>query len=78
MKPAGYPLPWHDVLDVPYYQVNSVFGVFVRGWSSYQAKRGMQELIPAIDRMLDRFPKLRDRVARWMAGCDWAELRGEA
>lgn len=51
-KPAGYPLPWCELLDAPYWQVNLALCVARDGWSIWQSHKPMVEIIPEIDRLL--------------------------
>lgn len=52
MKPQGYPLPWCDALDAPYWRANLLLGATRPGWTEWQARKDMREIIPEIDRVL--------------------------
>jgi len=52
MKPSGYPLPWCEKLDLPYYQINLQLCFSVPGWGERQAYKPMSEIIPWIDELL--------------------------
>jgi hypothetical protein len=51
-KPEGYPLPWCERLDIPYWQINVTMCAHAQGWREWQSGRGMTEIIPEIDRRL--------------------------
>lgn len=51
-KPAGYPLPWCERLDMPYFRVNMLLIFSRQGWSEWQARKSMAEIIPVIDDLL--------------------------
>jgi len=53
-KPEGYPLPWCDELDRPYWQINVLLCLTRPGWREWQGKRPMAEIIPDIDNLLRR------------------------
>ena len=53
MKPAGYPLPWCEQLDVAYWQVNVGLCRHLPVWSYWQAHKPMKEIVPVIDWLLD-------------------------
>lgn len=52
MKPNGYPLPWCDALDVPYYKINLALCLQLKGWKEKQRHRPMSEIIPWIDELI--------------------------
>lgn len=49
MKPEGYPLPWHDELDTPYWKLNARLCLISAAWRDFQKNKNMNELIPHID-----------------------------
>lgn len=56
MKPAGYPLPWCDALDTPYWWINFVLCSAREGWAKWQSKLSMAEIIPEIDKLIISAP----------------------
>ena len=52
----GYPLPWCDALDAPYWVVNFQWCGSREGWRKWQAGKPMSEIIPEIDRLLPTAP----------------------
>ncbi len=52
MAPSGYPLPWCDVLDAPYWQINIQLCSLSADWKSFQRGRAMADVIPVIDRLI--------------------------
>jgi hypothetical protein len=50
--PVGYPLPWCDMLDVPYWRINAFLCNFRAGWREWQAGLPMSRIIPEIDALL--------------------------
>ena len=54
--PAGYPLPWCDALDTPYWQVNMFLCNFRAGWREWQGGLPMSKIIPEIDKLLSPLP----------------------
>ena len=52
MKPATYPLPWCDVQDVAYWQVNLWLCAVDLEWRAWQRGRSMAEIIPRIDSLI--------------------------
>lgn len=52
MKPDGYPLPWCEAVDMPYWAINSMLIDRKCGWAEFQANRPMAEIIPEIDKLL--------------------------
>ena len=53
-KPKGYPLPWCDKLDMPYWKVNIFLICKYKDWSFFQKNKSMREIIPVIDWLLER------------------------
>lgn len=54
MKPEGYPLPWNDAMDLPYWQINAILCFGREGWREWQGPRTMREIIPEIDAIISR------------------------
>lgn len=54
MKPEGYPLPWCDALDAPYWAINMDFILGLSGWLDWQSGKPMSEIIPKIDELLEK------------------------
>lgn len=52
-KPEGYPLPWCEALDAPYWQLNLRLIALRPGWSDWQKSRPMSEIIPEIDVLIE-------------------------
>lgn len=51
-KPDGYPLPWCDKLDMPYYAVNLLL-CNKKEWRECQAYKRMDVIIPWIDKWIE-------------------------
>ncbi|MCT8002972.1 hypothetical protein NZL82_13915 [Sphingomonas sanguinis] len=47
MKPEGYPLPWCDEVDAPYWHLNLLF-CSNRDWARWQRDRSVGEVIPVL------------------------------
>lgn len=62
--PAGYPLPWCEQLDLPYWKVNMMLCGTVDGWRSWQAHKPMAEIIPKIDEKLAACSSKSDEAKR--------------
>lgn len=50
-RDAKYPLPM-TVDGVPYFSINMVLCMMVPGWSDWQARKEMAEIIPVIERAM--------------------------
>lgn len=48
----GYPLPWCDEFDVPYWVANIDLIRSREGWAEWQSRRSMNEIIPEIDLLI--------------------------
>lgn len=48
-KPEGYPLPWNDEWDEPYWKINIYCCTLIPGYSEWQKGMKMDEIIPYID-----------------------------
>lgn len=59
MKPAGYPLPWCDFFDAPYWQVSVVIVAIIPEWGKWTRGKPMSEIIAEIDRMIAASKKVR-------------------
>ncbi|HEX8418965.1 MAG TPA: hypothetical protein VF638_03020 [Sphingomonas sp.] len=53
MGADGYPLPWCDELDAPYWQINIGLNINRRGWGEEHAGHSMAEIIPSIDALIE-------------------------
>lgn len=53
MKPEGYPLPWCERLDKPYFKINFMLCMTREGWWEYQKGIPMYRLIPEIDQIIE-------------------------
>lgn len=60
-KPEGYPLPWCEALDIAYWQINMTLCLRFKRWSKWQAGKPMAEIIPVLDRLIE---KKRERFAK--------------
>jgi hypothetical protein len=61
-KPKGYPLPWCDLTDRPYWRENLNLFLTEEGWWEYQRNRDMGELIPMIYNILVKRTATYDEV----------------
>jgi hypothetical protein len=52
-KPEGYPLPRHERLDMPYWQINMLLTMTAKNWREFQSGKPMSQIIPAIDQFLE-------------------------
>lgn len=48
----GYPLPWCEAVDRPYWQINLYLCCRLPKWAARQSKLAMADIIPVIDRDL--------------------------
>lgn len=51
-KPEGYPLPWCDAIDLPYWKVSYFLCHTREGWREWQTGKRMAEIIPHIDALI--------------------------
>ena len=51
--PSGYALPWCERLDTPYWQINFMLCIKVKGWREKQKGKAMAEVIPWIDGLVE-------------------------
>lgn len=52
-KPEGYPLPWCEDLDRPFWWVNLWLCATRSGWRQWQRGKDMREIIPEIDGLVN-------------------------
>jgi hypothetical protein len=45
MKPDGYPLPWNEQLDMPWWKINYGLCIYKPGWAEFQKGMSMAEII---------------------------------
>lgn len=57
MKSDGYPLPWCEALDLPYWQINWAMRLLRPEWAEAQTGREMAQIIPEIDALIASAPK---------------------
>lgn len=53
-KPDGYPLPWCDFADKPYYSINLYLCLTNPEWRKRQAYIPMATVIPWIDELIEK------------------------
>lgn len=63
-KPDGYPLPWCEKADLPYWKINLWMCFIFPEWREYQARLPMSEIIPIIDNILEKSPSSTQEAAR--------------